>query len=104
MCRVEKADGIQEKETALCVFITPPGSSAALKYRLPRCRPGLGWPSRPRGGRSRGAGVDAGILGAPQKQGVRSSHGKPQEGLSSYHATFNTKRLLLRKTDDPVAN
>jgi len=25
---MEKAAGIQEKETALCVFITPPGSGA----------------------------------------------------------------------------
>lgn len=41
MCWMEKADEIQEKETALCVFITPPGSRGAEKYGLRRR--GLGW-------------------------------------------------------------
>lgn len=39
--------------------------------------------------------------GAQQKQGVRSNHGKPQEGVLSYHTTFNTRRPLLHKTNNP---
>lgn len=38
---------------------------------------------------------------AQQKQGVRSDHGKPREGMFSSHTTFNTSRPLLHKTNNP---
>lgn len=58
---MEKADGVQEKETPLCVFITAPGSSSAQK-KTPQAAAlaglaplagerviwGLGWAASPR--------------------------------------------------------
>lgn len=54
---MEKADEIQEKETALCVFITPPGSHGAEKYGLRRR--GLGWAGFLTMGREKLGGLEA---------------------------------------------